>query len=265
MGRSSLTRRRWCLGAAGVLLARAGAAQVRDLNDAINKAGRQRMLSQRCAKAWLALGQKVRPDLAEKVLTESMSLFDRQLAELRAFAPAPAIGNTYEQLAAAWSALHSALAGVLPARPAAEAMLAAASRVLALADQGTQQLEQVSGKPLGRIVNIAGRQRMLSQRMAALYLGASWGVQRGAAMQALDSSRSEFTQALALLKAAPEATPAIRAELELAEQQFSFFDSALRSLNAGAADARAQADVFTTSERILQVMEGVTGQFARQG
>ena len=34
-------------------------AQVRDLNDAINKAGRQRMLSQRMVKAWLALGQKI--------------------------------------------------------------------------------------------------------------------------------------------------------------------------------------------------------------
>ncbi|MBL8289055.1 MAG: type IV pili methyl-accepting chemotaxis transducer N-terminal domain-containing protein [Rubrivivax sp.] len=265
VGRRSLSRRCWCLGAAAVLALRPAAAQVRDLNDAINKAGRQRMLSQRCAKAWLALGQQVRPDLADKVLAESMALFERQLAELRAFAPAPALRATYEQLDVAWTACRTTLVGAPPARAGAEAMLAVAARVLALADEGTQQLEQLSGRPLGRLVNIAGRQRMLSQRMAALYLGASWGVQPAAAVQRLEQARGEFTQAMALLKAAPEATTAIRAELELADQQYSFFDSALRSLKAGAADGRAQADVFTTSERILQVMEGVTGQFARLG
>ncbi|MEN9543788.1 MAG: hypothetical protein RLZZ598_621, partial [Pseudomonadota bacterium] len=74
----SLARRDWFLAASGLLLVGPGFAQVRDMADAINKAGRQRMLSQRCAKAWLALGLKVRPDQADKVLAESMALFDRQ-------------------------------------------------------------------------------------------------------------------------------------------------------------------------------------------
>ena len=34
-------------------------AQVSGVNDAINKAGRQRMLSQRMAKAWLAIGMGI--------------------------------------------------------------------------------------------------------------------------------------------------------------------------------------------------------------
>ena len=34
-------------------------AQISDLNSAINKAGRQRMLSQRMAKAYFQLGQQV--------------------------------------------------------------------------------------------------------------------------------------------------------------------------------------------------------------
>jgi hypothetical protein len=41
--------------AASSALPFAAQAQVTDLNDAINKAGRQRMLSQRMGKAWLAL------------------------------------------------------------------------------------------------------------------------------------------------------------------------------------------------------------------
>ena len=43
-------------------------AQVTDLGDAINKAGRQRMLSQRMGKAWLALAHNVEKASAQLVL-----------------------------------------------------------------------------------------------------------------------------------------------------------------------------------------------------
>jgi len=56
-------------------------AQVVDLNDAINKAGRQRMLSQRVAKAYLAADQGVVTQRADEILAASMALFDRQLGE----------------------------------------------------------------------------------------------------------------------------------------------------------------------------------------
>ena len=65
-------------------------SQVADMNDAINKAGRQRMLSQRMSKAYLALVQQVEPGTAQQVLDRSVALFDRQLVELKAFAPNPA-------------------------------------------------------------------------------------------------------------------------------------------------------------------------------
>ncbi|MCB1995972.1 MAG: type IV pili methyl-accepting chemotaxis transducer N-terminal domain-containing protein [Burkholderiaceae bacterium] len=238
-------------------------AQVRDLNDAINKAGRQRMLSQRCAKAYLALGLSVRHDQAEKVLADSMALFDRQLVELRAFAPTPQIKATYGELDAAWAAYKSALVGASPTKAGADGVVTAAGQVLQLAHQGTLQLEAASGKPVGKLVNIAGRQRMLSQRMAAMYLSASWGVQSEASVRALTAARSDFVQAQVTLKAAPETTPAILADLELASQQYAFFENALRQLKPGAADVRQQTDVFTTSERILQVMDSATGQYAR--
>ena len=123
-------------------------AQVRDLNDAINKAGRQRMLSQRCAKAYLALAQAVRSDQADKVLADSMALFDRQLVELRAFAPTPEIKATYGELDAAWSAYKSALVGAAPNKSGGDAVVTASNRVLQLANQGTVQLETASGKPV---------------------------------------------------------------------------------------------------------------------
>jgi nitrate/nitrite-specific signal transduction histidine kinase len=249
----------------GTSVAPATLSQVRDINDAINKAGRQRMLSQRMAKSYFALGQNVRRDHAEKVLGDSMALFDRQLVELKAFSPKPEVKLTYDQLEAAWSAYKGSLVGALANKSGAEGVLGAANQVLALANQGTVQLEAVSGKPAGRLVNIAGRQRMLSQRMAAMYLSASWGVQSDASAKAMNTAREEFVKAHAELKSAPESTAQIKAELDLAEQQYGFFDAALRALKAGGANTQAQADVFTTSERILQVMDGVTTLYTRVG
>ena len=57
-------------------------AQINDVNSAINKAGRQRMLSQRMAKVYFQIGQQVEVDRSKKALEVSVALFDRQLVEL---------------------------------------------------------------------------------------------------------------------------------------------------------------------------------------
>ena len=70
----------------------AAPAETMTLNSAINKSGRQRMLSQRMTKAYCQMGLRVRGDEAQVQLNDAVKLFERQLAELKAFAPTPAIG-----------------------------------------------------------------------------------------------------------------------------------------------------------------------------
>lgn len=251
------------VGFGSLVLPRVALPQVVDINDAINKAGRQRMLSQRVAKSYMALGQKVHGDLAEKILAASMALFDRQLVELKAFSPTPEIKTTYGLMESSWSDYKTVLVGSTPGKTGAEQVLTLQGKVLQLANHGTVQLEGVSGKPVGRLVNIAGRQRMLSQRMAAFYLSASWGVQATTSAAEMSKAKDEFLKAHDVLKNAPEATAAIKAELVLAETQFTFFETALRALRPGSGDVQAQGHVFTTSERILQVMDGVTGMYSK--
>jgi Type IV pili methyl-accepting chemotaxis transducer N-term len=240
-------------------------AQVLSLNEAINKAGRQRMLSQRMAKAWLALGQGVESLRAEKVLADSMALFDRQFVELKAYAPTPEIFATYKSLESVWSDYKAALVGSRPDRSGAPVLLALDAKVLKLAHQGTTQLEQYSGKALGKWVNMAGRQRMLSQRSAKFYLSQCWGAEVPGALQELNKARAEFASALEVLDKAPEASTAIREELTLARQQWVFFDNALARLSQDRGNVRHATEVFASSENILKVMDQVTGMFSRLG
>lgn len=238
-------------------------AQVVDLNDAINKAGRQRMLSQRVAKAYLAAGQGVATQRADEILAASMALFERQLVELKAFAPTPDVKATYGELETIWNAYKAMLVGQAPVRENATALIDLDGKVLALANKGTSQLEQVSGKPLGRLVNIAGRQRMLSQRVAKFYLAMAWKVPLPNAQVELDKARAEFVSALDVLANAPEATTAIKQEIELARNQWVFYTAALAQRGAETASPERSANVFASSENILVVMDKVTSMYSR--
>ncbi|MBI5257398.1 MAG: type IV pili methyl-accepting chemotaxis transducer N-terminal domain-containing protein [Burkholderiales bacterium] len=236
-------------------------AQVVDLNDAINKAGRQRMLSQRLSKAWVALGQQAEAARAERVLSDSMAQFDRQLIELKAYAPTPTIRGTYQQLDPVWSEFKSVLVGAKPSPKALASLLALDDRILALAHQGTQQLEQHGGKTLGQLVNVAGRQRMLSQRMAKLQLAVIWRADAPGAKDRITADRREFSAGLDTLATSPLATPAIRNEIMLARQQWVLFENVLG--RASGNQPQDAATVFVASENILQVMEQITTLFAR--
>ena len=70
---------------------------------AINKAGRQRMLSQRMAKAYAMQVAGVMPDKAGSLLEQSRRLFEAQLAELKTLAPTEAIQAALADLDKAWA------------------------------------------------------------------------------------------------------------------------------------------------------------------
>lgn len=254
---------RCCFLILGLACAALAQAQITDVNAAINKAGRERMLSQRMAKAYFQLGMQVDVDRSRKVLDASVALFDRQLVELKNFAPSPEIKDTYLKLEKSWLAYKDVLLGAVPSPSNGAKVLQLSEEVLALAHQGTVQLEKLSGTTTGRLVNIAGRQRMLSQRLAKFYQASAWGVGGSNATAEIDKAKKDFVAAHQELSSSAANTAPIKDGLALVNQQWIFFDTALSQKPDK--EKTQVTNVATTSERILEEMEGVVGLYEKVG
>ncbi|MBS0356895.1 MAG: type IV pili methyl-accepting chemotaxis transducer N-terminal domain-containing protein [Proteobacteria bacterium] len=245
----------------GVLAAPAPAEAVgsSSLAIAINKAGRQRMLSQRTAKAWLMRVLGVQPDRAGILLSRSVQLFDLQMTELKAIQPSDDVRAALPPLEQEW-ARYRPLLNDLRSDP--KAVWTSSEAVLTAAHKLTLAYEKSAGSPAGQLVNLAGRQRMLSQRMAKAYFFRQLGVNAGPAGEMLDAAVKEFAKAHETLKASPQNTPQIKTELVLVEQQWFFFRNAL-GLNTAADQKKAAEVVGSTSERILEQMDLVVSLYEK--
>ncbi|HEC07094.1 MAG TPA: hypothetical protein ENJ12_09590 [Thiolapillus brandeum] len=191
------------------------------MGDAINKAGRQRMLSQRIVKAYALVGQKVMLS-ANIQLRDSIKLFEKQLAELTDFAATDEERKTIAEVAALWKK-YKALATAKPSKDKAEELAVMSDKVLKKSHQFVLLLQERSGTNAGKLVNISGRQRMLSQRIGKFYVLRSWGLDNPEYKAGQDKAVVEFTDALHLLQNAPENTSEIDDALAKVEKDWNTF------------------------------------------
>ena len=236
--------------------AQATPAQRLDTPRAIDMAGRLRMLSQRCTKAYLQWGQSIAGDSARTLLQESVSRYEAHLAALKTFMPNPAVQASLPQLQTLWSQFKALLIGE-PSRTGAAALYDANETLQSAAHYLTVSYGNTNGSPLEYLIGLAGRQRMLSQRLAKNYGLVAAGLDSRPLRDQIAGDAEEFQRAMAQLAGAPLSTPAIRTTLELGQGQWVFFDMAIKRQP----NARGLEDVATTSERLLEVMDSLTALY----
>lgn len=242
-----------CLALPGVWAGEAPAADL-TVAAAINKAGRQRMLSQRIVKAYCQLGLRVLPHASQTQLNDAVKLFDAQLGELKAFAPHQRIRDALVKVEKLWRPFKATATGMVN-REGAQKLLAVNDDLLDAAQVVTVLLQEFSGTSQGFLVNISGRQRMLSQRLAKFYMLRAWGFDTPGVRDDMESAKREFEGALKVLQAAPENTDAINQELDSVALQWEWFQTALAQEGAYTSYRLVVAD---SSESMLSSLEKVT-------
>src|SRR5205085_4165406 len=96
-----------------------------------------------------------------------------------------------------------------------------------------------------------------SQRIARLHLFRGWGTRSRNLADDLRQANAAFSKAMAALVAATRAAPEVAADLQLAENQYTFLADAARRLE-GARDPRSELElVAKTCDNILEVLDRV--------
>lgn len=226
--------------------------------DAINRAGRLRMLSQRIVKlyALAALGVEVAGSRA--LLADSGMQIGQSLALLGRTLSRPTFGDLVDAVEVTWASVQSSL-GAPPVAERIAVLDQDAERLLELSDRLTQALENAGLAPTLHLINVSGRQRMLAQRLAKLALLRQAGPlsPQEPLPGDLAPTAEAFERGLAFLRHIPLSTPSIR---EATAEADACWQEMLAAVRSGATPA-ARVTLAATSEALLELFDRLTREY----
>lgn len=220
---------------------------------AMNRAGQQRMLSQRLVKLYALACAGTDAASAALLMRQSMERIDDNLANLDKALAAATYGDLLANARAGWQPFKQMLSE--PARAGQLPQLdRLAETVLTQADALVAALGG-SGLATVGVINVSGRQRMLTQRFAKLALMRS--LAGGGADESLRATASAFEDGMAQLSEAPLTSSQIRQGLGDARDAWTRLQDGVRRVDM----APGKLAIASASEELLQLFDHLTDAY----
>ena len=229
----------------------------------VNLCGRFRVLSQRMAVAWAMLAAGVSAEKAAVRLRALEVELERALVQLGALELPASLVLHRHALTSAWPDFRAALAeeGAAPAR--AEWVLNASETLFEAADRLTRAAEQLFALAEVHYVNVAGRNRMLSQRIAKLFLLRDWVLQPEGIQGEITAAVEEFERNLHELSQNGRSLPELSAQLqEVADQWQKFMRTLTPEISRTRAGQQIRA-VVAEADRLLRHVDTAVKLYER--
>ena len=222
----------------------------------VNLAGRQRMLSQRIAKDYFYAGKNINKSNALKQLKKSLADFKKTQTLLAAEIDDEEIKNLIVFVNMSLDEFIE-LSGETYSIDNGTIILDLSESML----EGSQYVVQAltKGKASNEIIDIAGKQRMLSQRIAKYYIAYQAGIKDDNTIIQTKETVKEFDAILKKLIANPTNTIEIKKELAKVNKMWRIVYKFYLNIEKGG----LPKIVFSTTDNITKKMNNIVGLYVK--